>query len=122
MNLWVENPYWQAFCGFQYMQHNAPIYPSSLSRWRNRVGAERFELLLKVVIETALKMKALKPGDLKKINVDTTVQQKAIAFPTDSRLYLKMRLVLASDIWRRRQSIIKRPHFEGRLIIVQKTN
>ena len=104
------------------MQHNAPIYPSSLSRWRNRVGAERFELLLKVVIETALKMKALKPGDLKKINVDTTVQQKAIAFPTDSRLYLKMRLVLASDIWRRRQSIIKRPNFEGRLIIVQKTN
>ena len=94
MNLWVENPYWQAFCGFQYMQHNAPIYPSSLSRWRNRVGAERFELLLKVVIETALKMKALKPGDLKKINVDTTVQQKAIAFPTDSRLYQKMRLVL----------------------------
>jgi IS5 family transposase len=39
-------------------------------------------------------MKALKPGDLKKINVDTTVQQKAIAFPTDSRLYQKMRLVL----------------------------
>ena len=94
MNLWVENPYWQAFCGFQYMQHNAPIDPSSLSRWRNRVGAERFELLLKVVIETALKMKALKPDDLKKINVDTTVQQKAIAFPTDSRLYQKMRLVL----------------------------
>jgi IS5 family transposase len=94
MNLWVENPYWQAFCGFQYMQHNAPIDPSSLSRWRNRVGAERFELPLKVVIETALKMKALKHDDLKKINVDTTVQQKAIAFPRDSRLYQKMRLVL----------------------------
>ena len=94
MSLWVENPYWQAFCGFQYMQHNTPIDPSSLSRWRNRVGAERLELLLKVVIETALKMKALKSEDLKRINVDTTVQEKAIAFPTDSRLYQKMRLVL----------------------------
>lgn len=94
VELWVENPYWQAFCGFEYMQHESPIDPSSLSRWRNRVGAERLELLLKVVVETALKMKAIKPAELEKVNVDTTVQEKAIAFPTDARLYQKMRLAL----------------------------
>lgn len=91
---WVENVYWQAFCGFQYMQHKPPIEASTLSRWRSRVGPERMEVLLRVVIETAVKMKAIKPDDFKKINVDTTVQEKAIAFPTDSRLYQKMRLVL----------------------------
>src|SRR4029078_5554166 len=88
---WVENPYWQFFCGCQYMQHELPIDPSSLSRWRKRVGAERLEKLLEVTIRTALAMKALRPQELQKVNVDTTVQEKAIAFPTDARLYHTMR-------------------------------
>ena len=32
----------------------------------------------------------IRPQDLTEVNVDTTVQPKAIAFPTDSRLYSKM--------------------------------
>jgi IS5 family transposase len=91
---WVENPYWQFFCGMSYMQHDLPIDPSSLSRWRKRVGAERLEKLLEVTIHAALAMKALRPQELQKVNVDTTVQEKAIAFPTDARLYHKMRLAL----------------------------
>ena len=91
---WVENPYWQFFCGCQYMQHELPIDPSSLSRWRKRVGAERLEKLLETTIRTALAMKALRPQELQKVNVDTTVQEKAIAFPTDARLYHKMRAAL----------------------------
>ena len=94
MARWVENPYWQFFCGCQYMQHELPIDPSSLSRWRKRVGAERLEKLLEATIQTALAMKALRPQELQKVNVDTTVQEKAIAFPTDARLYHKMRLAL----------------------------
>lgn len=91
---WVENPYWQFFCGCQYMQHELPIDPSSLSRWRKRVGAERLEKLLEATIRTALAIGALRPQELQKVNVDTTVQEKAIAFPTDARLYHKMRLAL----------------------------
>lgn len=91
---WVENPYWQFFCGCQYMQHELPIDPSSLSRWRKRVGAERLEKLLEATIHTALAMKAVKPQEFEKVNVDTTVQEKAIAFPTDARLYHKMRAAL----------------------------
>jgi IS5 family transposase len=91
---WVENPYWQFFCGLCYMQHELPIDPSSLSRWRKRVGAERLEKLLETTIHTALQLKALRPQELQKVNVDTTVQEKAIAFPTDARLYHKMRMAL----------------------------
>jgi transposase, IS5 family len=91
---WVENPYWQFFCGLCYMQHELPIDPSSLSRWRKRVGAERLEKLLEATIHTALSMKAVRPQEFQKVNVDTTVQEKAIAFPTDARLYHKMRVAL----------------------------
>ena len=91
---WVENPYWQFFCGLSYMQHELPIDPSSLSRWRKRVGAERLEKLLEATIHTALAMKAVRPQEFQKVNVDTTVQEKAIAFPTDARLYHKMRAAL----------------------------
>lgn len=91
---WVENPYWQFFCGCQYMQHELPIDPSSLSKWRKRVGAERLEKLLEATIHAALAMKAVRPQEFQKVNVDTTVQEKAIAFPTDARLYHKMRAAL----------------------------
>jgi IS5 family transposase len=91
---WVENPYWQFFCGCQYMQHELPIDSSLMSKWRKRVGAARLEKLLEVTIYAGLAMKAIKPKELEKVNVDTTVQEKAIAFPTDARLYHKMRIAL----------------------------
>jgi IS5 family transposase len=91
---WVENPYWQFFCGCQTMQHELPIDPSLLSKWRQRIGPERLEKLLEETIQTALAMKALKPQELQQVNVDTTVQEKAIAFPTDARLYHKLRIAL----------------------------
>jgi IS5 family transposase len=91
---WLENPYWQYFCGFEYMQHELPVDPSCLSKWRSRVGAERLEKLLQATIQTALQLKALPSRDLERVNVDTTVQEKAIAFPTDARLYHKMRAAL----------------------------
>lgn len=91
---WVENPYWQFFCGCQYMQHDPPVDSSMMSKWRKRVGADRLEKLLEATIHTALAMKAIKPKELERVNVDTTVQEKAIAFPTDSRLYHKMRIAL----------------------------
>lgn len=86
---WVENPYWQYFCGYEYMEHEFPIDPSSMSRWRHRVGPERMEVLLKETLSTGMREKYIRPSDAAKIIVDTTVQEKAIAFPTDARLYLK---------------------------------
>lgn len=83
---WVENPYWQYFCGFTHMQHEAPIDPSSMSRWRKRVGAERLELLLNETVDLAVRSKQLPKRDLAQVNVDTTVQEKNIAHPTDAKL------------------------------------
>ena len=90
----LENPYWQYFCGFEYFQHQFPIDPTSLVKWRKRVGAENLELLLKETVSTARRGKLLKKSDCKRINVDTTVQEKAITYPTDAKLYQKMRLKL----------------------------
>ena len=65
-----------------------------MSKWRKRVGAQRLEKLLEATIHTALAIKALNPKELQQVNVDTTVQEKAIAFPTGARLYQKMRVAL----------------------------
>lgn len=90
---WVENPYWQYFCGYEYLQHELPLHPTSLTRWRDRVG-DHLESLLSNTIELALKIKAMGVRELDHVNVDTTVQEKAVAFPTDARLYHRMREVL----------------------------
>ncbi len=90
----LENPYWQYFCGFEYFQHNLPIDSSSLTRFRKRLGESGSEKLLEELIQTAKREGYLKRRDLDKVNIDTTVQEKAIAFPTDARLYYKMREVL----------------------------
>ena len=86
---WVENPYWQYFCGFTHLQHECPIHPSSLSRWRKRVGAERLESLLHETIALAKRDGHVSKADLERVNVDTTVQEKNITYPTDSKLLYK---------------------------------
>ncbi|MCR5940300.1 IS5 family transposase [Ochrobactrum sp. XJ1] len=86
---WVENPYWQFFCGFEFFQHEMPIDASTMTRWRKRIGPDGLQDMLKASVEAALKTGTARPTSLERINVDTTVQPKAIAHPTDSKLYLK---------------------------------
>jgi len=88
---WIENPYWQYFCGYTHFEHELPIDPSLMTKWRQKVKAEGMEKLLEVTIKTGLKTGTLKKTELKKLSVDTTVQEKAIAFPTDAKLYQRMR-------------------------------
>lgn len=88
---WVENPYWQYLSGMKYFEHELPIDPSSMTNWRKRIGIEGVEELLKETIQVGLNLKVIKPSQLKRVNVDTTVQEKDIRFPTDSRLYDRMR-------------------------------
>lgn len=109
---WVENPYWQYFCGFDHMQHDCPIHPTSMVKWRHRVGPEKLEILLAETIRLALENKQVTSQQLRKVTVDTTVQEKAIAFPTDARLYTKMLLRLVNLSKRRgidlRQTYIRK--------------
>jgi IS5 family transposase len=94
---WVENPYWQYFCGYTHMQHDFPIHPTSMTKWRNRVGLERLEELLKETIALAVREKHLSTKDLKQVNVDTTVQEKNVTYPTDSKLLYKAIVKLVSS-------------------------
>ena len=88
---WVENPYWQYLCGENYFQHDMPIDPSSLSRFRKRIGDAGCEKLFAESIQAGLKSQTVKARDFKRVTVDTTVQEKAVAFPTDSKLLNRSR-------------------------------
>lgn len=88
---WVENPYWQHFSGERYFRHELPCDPSSLVRWRQRIGEAGCEWLLAQSIEAARKGGVIKRSSLDAVVLDTTVSPKAIAHPTDSRLLNRAR-------------------------------
>lgn len=63
----LENPYWQYFCGFQHSQHELPMDPSSMTRWRKRLGPEKIEELLTETIHTAKGEKLLTERHVERI-------------------------------------------------------
>jgi IS5 family transposase len=82
---WVHDPYFQHFTGEEFFQHEFPHERSDLSHWRKRLG-DKLELLLAESLRVAHEAGALRTRDLKRVTVDTTVQPKAITFPTDAKL------------------------------------
>ncbi len=86
---WVENPYWQYFCGEQYFRLKLPLDRSSMTRWRGRIGPDLLELLLVETIAVAMRTQAVTPQACERVTVDTTVQTKAVAHPTDSHLMMR---------------------------------
>ena len=91
---WVENPYYQFFCGEEFFQHRLVFDRSSLTRWRQRMGEEKLQALLQESLSVAAKTEAIKPSDLNRVIVDTTVQPKNVMFPTDARLLNRAREIL----------------------------
>lgn len=88
---WVENPYFQYLCGEEFFRHELTFDRSSLTRWRQRMGEERIEVLLQESLAVAVKTGAMKPQDTRRVIVDTTVQPKNITFPTDAKLLNRAR-------------------------------
>ena len=88
---WLENPYYQLFCGEEFFQHRLPFDRTSLTRWRLRMGEERLMALLQESLTAATRLGAAKPSDFRAVIVDTTVQEKAITFPTDAKLMHRAR-------------------------------
>ena len=116
---WVENPYWQHFSGRQYFEHELPIDPSSMTRWRHRLGEAGAEAMLKATIEAAVSMKAIRPAQVQHVNVDTTVQTKAIRYPTDSRLYDRARERLVAQARKQGMSIKQSYARVGRYLVMK---
>jgi len=88
---WVENPYFQYFCGEEFFQHRLVFDRSSLTRWRQRMGEVKLQVLLQESLAVATRTEAMKPSDLARIVVDSTVQPKAVMFPTDAKLLNRAR-------------------------------
>jgi IS5 family transposase len=85
VEFWIENPYWQYFTGETFFQNKQPFDPSEFVHFRKRIGEDGLELLLGQSV--ALHPKAKKE---KEVQIDTTVQEKNITFPTDSKLAKKI--------------------------------
>jgi len=82
---WLENPYWQYFTGEQYFQHRKPFDPTDFPKFRKRVGKAGMEKVLSLTVK-------LHPGaeSNPEVQVDPTVQEKNITFPTDPKLHKKI--------------------------------
>lgn len=103
---WIENPYYQLFCGEEFFRHELPFDRSSLTRWRQRMGEERLIALIQESLAVATRTGAARPADFRQIVIDTTVQEKAIAFPTDAKLMHRarerlVRLARRHSVWLR---------------------
>lgn len=83
---WSENVVWQFFSGMEYYEPRLPCDATQIGRFRTAIGEDGLEQLLKFTIHTAVEIKAIKPAELERVIVDSTVQEKAIAHPVDSRL------------------------------------
>ncbi len=85
LDRWVENPYWQYFTGEQFFQHEKPFDASDFPKFRHRIGEQGMEKVLSLSIK-------LHPGAEKEaeVQIDPTVQEKNITFPTDTKLYKKI--------------------------------
>ena len=83
---WSENVIWQYFSGQEYYTPKLPCDATQIGRFRTAIGESGVEKLLKATIDAAVRAKVVKPTEFERVIVDTTVQEKAIAHPVDSRL------------------------------------
>jgi transposase, IS5 family len=83
---WAENVVWQYFSGQTYYEPKLPCDATQVGRFRTAIGEAGVEELLKATIDTAVATQAIRPAEFERIIVDSTVQEKAIAHPVDSRL------------------------------------
>ena len=88
---WEMNPYFQYFGGMTSVQWGEPCAASDLVHFRKRIGKEGVEKILKHSIDLHGK-----DGQDKHTSIDTTVQEKNITYPTDSKLLYKS-IVKLSD-------------------------
>lgn len=82
---WVENGYYQFFCGETFFQWDLPCHPTDLVYFRKRIGEKGVEKIFQVSID----LHGAKAKE-REVLIDTTVQEKNITFPTDTKLFKKI--------------------------------
>jgi IS5 family transposase len=92
---YIENPYYQYFCGEKVFRHDFPIDRSSMSKFRERLKEKKLYKLLQETVKSGFKSRVISPKSVEKAVLDSTVQEKNIAFPTDASLYYKALVALS---------------------------
>ena len=82
---WIENAYWQYFTGETFFQTQQPFDPSNFVHFRRRIGENGLEFLLGQSVSLHPKAKTED-----EVQIDTTVGEKNITFPTDAKLAKKV--------------------------------
>lgn len=85
MDQWLQNPYYQYFCGESVFQWKYPCDPSDLVHFRKRIGKEGVEKIFQLSI--GLRKDEIRTRD---VMVDSTAQEKNITYPTDAKLLIKV--------------------------------
>ncbi len=95
---WAQDVYFQYFSGQEYFEARKPCDPTQIGRFRKAIGEAGLAEILARTVNTAVVLKAITSKELETVIVDTTVQEKAIAYPTDSRLLeiARIKLVLGA--------------------------
>jgi len=95
---WSETPVWQFFGGRANFEQALPCDATTLVKFSALLGEDGVEELLSQTITAAVRMKLISPKELATVVVDSTVQPKAIAHPTDSKLLetARQKLVVAA--------------------------
>ena len=111
---WIENPYYQYFCGELSFCRRLPFDRSSMTRWRQRLGEEALVALIQESLSVAHKTSAGGPKELKRMVVDATVQPTAVAHPTDARPMHRAIAKLAGLAKRNHASRRSQDQYQGR--------
>jgi len=116
---YIENPYYQYFCGEKVFRHAFPIDRSSMSRFRERLKKKKLYKLLQETIKSGFKSKLLKPKSVECAVIDSTVQEKNITYPTDAKLYYKG-IVLLGKLAKSLGIKLRQSYkFEGKRLLVK---
>jgi IS5 family transposase len=95
---WIRDPYCQYFCGEEFFCRNFPIDPTGLTRFKQKIGEVGMNKILQETIKIGVNLNLIKSKkDLSEITIDSTIQEKNITYPTDSRLYNKARIALVKQ-------------------------
>ena len=85
MEQWLQNPYYQYFCGESEFQWEYPCDPSDMVHFRKRIGEQGAEKIFQLSVLS--RKKEIRTKD---VLIDTTAQEKNITYPTDAKLLIKV--------------------------------
>lgn len=85
VNTWAKRADWQYFTGMKQFEQEALFDQSNLCRWRKKLGVAGASKILAELIKVGIQTGLIDKKLFERINVDTTVQEKNIRYPTDAR-------------------------------------